>query len=169
MVLSVSSCQGRSSSASSFHASLLQAIDGVTSLDLGPQAVSQAPQHFRSSEEQATCDSCFARQCIRSVISLHSGMSRAVQPQDFSKVDVDHRHVPVWAFGSTFDIIIITDKVFTKHEILSLETIQSARMHARRHARTHAHTHTPHLDPTFGIHSHKTLDTSQPSHLLKPN
>ena len=25
------------------------------------------------------------------------------------------------------------------------------------------------LDPTFGIHSHKTLDTAQPSHLLKPN
>ena len=25
------------------------------------------------------------------------------------------------------------------------------------------------LDPTFGIHSHKTLDTAQPRHLLKPN
>ena len=25
------------------------------------------------------------------------------------------------------------------------------------------------LDPTFGIHSHKTLDTIQPCHLLKPN
>ena len=25
------------------------------------------------------------------------------------------------------------------------------------------------LDPTFGIHSHKTLDTAQPYHLLKPN
>ena len=25
------------------------------------------------------------------------------------------------------------------------------------------------LDPTFGIHSHKTLDTVQPCHLLKPN
>ena len=24
------------------------------------------------------------------------------------------------------------------------------------------------LDPTFGIHSHKTLDTAQPCHLLKP-
>ena len=24
-------------------------------------------------------------------------------------------------------------------------------------------------DPTFGIHSHKTLDTAQPCHLLKPN
>ena len=25
------------------------------------------------------------------------------------------------------------------------------------------------MDPTFGIHSHKTLDTAQPCHLLKPN
>ena len=25
------------------------------------------------------------------------------------------------------------------------------------------------LDPTFRIHSHKTLDTAQPCHLLKPN
>ena len=25
------------------------------------------------------------------------------------------------------------------------------------------------LDPTFGIHSHKTLDSAQPCHLLKPN
>ena len=25
------------------------------------------------------------------------------------------------------------------------------------------------LDPTFGIHSHKTLDAAQPCNLLKPN
>ena len=25
------------------------------------------------------------------------------------------------------------------------------------------------LDPTFGIHFHKTLDIAQPCHLLKPN
>ena len=25
------------------------------------------------------------------------------------------------------------------------------------------------MDPTFGIHFHKTLDTAQPCHLLKPN
>ena len=25
------------------------------------------------------------------------------------------------------------------------------------------------LDPAFGIHSHKTLDTAQPCHVLKPN
>ena len=76
--------QGRSSRASSFHASLLQAIDGVKYLVLCPQIVSQAPQHFRSSETQATCDGCFVRQSVCSVISLHSGMSRAVYPQEFS-------------------------------------------------------------------------------------
>ena len=47
--------KGRSSSAFSFHASLLQAIDGVMSLALCPRVVSQAPQHFRSSEKQAWC------------------------------------------------------------------------------------------------------------------
>ena len=92
----LSSFQGRSSSASSFHASLLQAIGGVMCLTLCPQVVSQASQHFRSSEKQATCESCFARQSVCSVVSLHSGMSRAVHPQEFPKVDVDHRHIPVW-------------------------------------------------------------------------
>ena len=70
----LSSFQGRSSSASSVHASLLQAIDDVMSLALCLPVVSQAPQHFRSSEKQATCEGCFARQSICSVISLHSGM-----------------------------------------------------------------------------------------------
>ena len=32
------------------------------SLALCPQVVSQAPQHFGSSEKQATCEGCFARQ-----------------------------------------------------------------------------------------------------------
>ena len=77
----LSSFQKLSFSASSFHASLLQAIDGVMSLALCPQVVSQAPQHFRSSETQATCDGCFARQSICLLVSLHSGMSRAVHPQ----------------------------------------------------------------------------------------
>ena len=80
----LSSFQGRSSSASSFNASLLQAINGVMSLALCLQVVSQASQHFRSSEKQATCEGCFARQSICSVVSLHSGMSRAVHPQEFS-------------------------------------------------------------------------------------
>ena len=48
------SFEGRSSRASSFHASLLKAIDSVLSLALSPQVVSQASQHFRSSEKQAT-------------------------------------------------------------------------------------------------------------------
>ena len=65
----LSSFQGRSSSASSFHASLLQAID-VVSLALCPQVVSQASQHFRSSEKEATCEGCFARQSVCSVVSL---------------------------------------------------------------------------------------------------
>ena len=36
----------------------------------------------------------------------------------------------------------------------------------------HLHAENPGIqmrDPTFGIHSHKTLDTAQPCHLLKPN
>ena len=61
---SVSSFGGRSSSASSFHASLLQTIDGVTSLILCPHIMPQAPQHFRSSEMQATCNGCFAYQSV---------------------------------------------------------------------------------------------------------
>ena len=79
----LSSFQGRSSSASSFHASLLQAIDGMMSLALCPQVVSQASQHFRSSEKQATCEGCFARQSTCSVVSLHPGMSRVSHPQEF--------------------------------------------------------------------------------------
>ena len=51
----LSSFQGRLSSMSLFNASLLQAIEGVMSLGLCPHAVSQAPQHFRSSEKQAAC------------------------------------------------------------------------------------------------------------------
>ena len=65
-------------------------------LALYPQVVSQAPQHFRSSEKRATCEGCSARLSVCSVVSLHSGMSRAVHPQEFLKVDVDHRHIPVW-------------------------------------------------------------------------
>ena len=80
-----SSFQGRSSSASSFHASLFQAIDGVMSLALCPQVMSQVGQHFRSSEKQITYKGCFSRQSICLVISLHSGMSRAVHPQEFAK------------------------------------------------------------------------------------
>ena len=80
-----SSFQGRSPSASSFHAFLLQPIKSVMSLALYAQVVSQAPQHFRSSKQQAISEGCFAPP-IWSVISLHSGMSRVVHPQEFSKV-----------------------------------------------------------------------------------
>ena len=44
-------------------------------------------------------------------------------------------------------ILIIIIKVFLKREILSLETILSARTHTRTHARTHTHTHK-HSDHT---------------------
>ena len=36
---------------------------------------------------------------------LHSGMSRAVHPQEFSKVGVKHWHMPVWASHSTLYIL----------------------------------------------------------------
>ena len=39
------------------------------------------------------------------IISLHSGMSRAVHPQDFSKVDVDQEHIPVWVSHSIFPFL----------------------------------------------------------------
>ena len=67
-----------------------------------PAGSAQASQHFRTSEKQATCEGCFARRSMCSVVSLHSGMSRAVHPKEFSKVDVDHRQVPVRASHSTF-------------------------------------------------------------------
>ena len=44
------------SDASAFHASLLQAIEGMMSLASCSQVVSQAPQHLRSPETQTTCD-----------------------------------------------------------------------------------------------------------------
>ena len=50
-------------------------MTGLMSLALCPQVVSQASQHFRSSKKQATCEGCFARQSVCSVVSLHSGMS----------------------------------------------------------------------------------------------
>ena len=85
---------------------VLQAIDDVMSLPLCPQVVSQVSQHFRSSEKQGTSEGCFTRQSILSVISRHSDMSRVVlHPQEFSKVDVDHRHIPVWASHYTFHFL----------------------------------------------------------------
>ena len=54
-----------------------------------------------SSETKATVMVAFARQSICSVISLDSGMSIAVQPLEFSKVDVPNWHMPVWASSLT--------------------------------------------------------------------
>ena len=51
---------------------------------------SSTHQIFR---EAIICVNCFARQSICSTISLHYVMSRAVHPQEFSKVDVDHWHI----------------------------------------------------------------------------
>ena len=92
----LSSFQWSLSSTFSFHASLLQAIDGAMSLALCPQVVAQAPQLSRSSEKQTTCECCYGRQFIHSVVSLHSGVPRAMHPQEFSQVGVDHCHIPVW-------------------------------------------------------------------------
>ena len=69
--LSRSSFQGRSSSASSFHAFPLQAM-GRWCGALGalyPQVVSQAPQHSRASETKGPCDGCCVRQYICSVLT----------------------------------------------------------------------------------------------------
>ena len=68
----LSSPRERSSSTSSFHTSLFQVISGVMSLALCLQLGSQAPQHFRSSEMQATYDGCFSHQSVCSVIYFPS-------------------------------------------------------------------------------------------------
>ena len=53
------------------------------SLALCRQVVSQAPQHFRSSETQATYDGCFSRQPICLVVYPEPGMSKEVHPREF--------------------------------------------------------------------------------------
>ena len=70
LTMALSCLSRRSSSASFFHASLLQAIYGVVSLALCPQIVFQAPQYFKFSETQATFEGCFACQSICGVVSL---------------------------------------------------------------------------------------------------
>ena len=94
----LSSFEGRSSSTSS-----LLSPPGDQWWDvLG--FVSQAPQHFTSSE-MAICDGHFACQSVCLIISLDSGMSWAVHPQEFSRVDVGHWCIPVWASCSTFHLL----------------------------------------------------------------
>ena len=77
----------------------------MMSLALLSQVLPQASQHFKSSETEATCCGRFARQSVCSVISLHSGMSRAVHPQEFSKVDVEYQKMPIWASHYTFQFL----------------------------------------------------------------
>ena len=79
----LSSFQRISSSVSFFHASLLQAVDGVMSLALCPQVVSQAPQQ-EFFETQTVRNCCFAHQYICLVISLDfsgicMGLNRGLQ------------------------------------------------------------------------------------------
>ena len=98
-----------SSRVSSFHVCLLYGVNAVWYLlALCPHIVSRAPQHVISSETQATCDDCFARQSVCSVVSLHSGMSRAVHPQEFSKVMSNIMDTcQVMAFHSTFQFLLL--------------------------------------------------------------
>ena len=88
---------------------LLQAVDGVMSLALCLQAVSQAPQHFISSNTQCICEGCSANQSICSVSFFHCNTSKAVHRQKFSKVDVDHRHIPVQLCPSLIRLMISVD------------------------------------------------------------
>ena len=62
-------------------------------LGIVPAGMTQAPQHFRSSETQTIWDGCFA-----SVVSLHSDMSRAVHSREFPRVDEEHWHIPSLGF-----------------------------------------------------------------------
>ena len=76
------------------------------SLALCLQVESQASQHFRSSEKQATCEGCFASQSICSVVFLHSSKSRQSIHRSFrrqmSTIDTFHpgRSIPFFTFCS---------------------------------------------------------------------
>lgn len=97
-----------------FYAFFLEAIAGVMSLALCPLVVSKAPNYIRSSETQATCDSCFARQFICSVILLAPSLpSPRVSNSTSTGVFEDEcriLHMPVWpshyAFTSGSKLII---------------------------------------------------------------
>ena len=72
MMCIISSFQRRSSSASSSNVSLLQAVEGVMSLALCPQLLSQAPQQgFFETKTVRNC--CFAHQYIYLILSLDFG------------------------------------------------------------------------------------------------
>ena len=73
--------------------------DSVMLLALCPQVVSQTPQLLRYSERKATCYDCFARRSVCSVISLDTGMSRAVHhrclPRRMSNMDTGQSGFPI--------------------------------------------------------------------------
>ena len=70
------------------------------SLALCLQVVSHAPQHFRTSEVQATCDGCFPAS-----LSPGSGMFRAVHPQSFQRWmpnnEICQSGLPIPLFGAS--------------------------------------------------------------------
>ena len=97
-----SSFQGRSSNASSFNAFLLQAFDGVMSLALCPQGVSQTFQHLRTSEKQATYEGS-----LPASLSARSFPFTPTCPGQYT-----HRRfrkwmstIPDWASHSTFHFL----------------------------------------------------------------
>ena len=73
---------------------------------------------FLSSQTRATCDNCFVRQSICSVISLHSVMSRAVHPQVFSKADAG-RTLTHASLGFSFRILLFSCKLVEPVRIMA--------------------------------------------------
>ena len=78
---------------------------------------------------------CFACQSICLVISFHSGMSRAVQPQEFSKVAVNHWHIPVWVSHSAF-CSKLTESVRMMACMVQLSPLEAIQQKARVTAST---------------------------------
>ena len=101
-VVPFSSLQGRSLSASSFYASLLQAIVGVVFLTFCPQVASRAPQHSDIPRRRSPGDVALPASLSAQSFPLHSGMFRTVYPQEFWKMDVGHCYTPVSAFPFQF-------------------------------------------------------------------
>ena len=70
----------------------LWVIDDAMSPALSPWVVSEAPRHFRSSEKQASLSAgSFS-------VTLTCGLSGAVHPQEFPKLDVECWHIPIPLF-----------------------------------------------------------------------
>ena len=79
------------------------------SLALCPQVVSQAPQYFRSSEKQATCEGYFSRQSICSAMSFPPACPGQFIHMSFrrwmSTIDTSQSELPIPLF--TFCSILI--------------------------------------------------------------